>query len=286
MKFSVFTKTNDQKSIDIAREFIKCLPSNIECSLFCSMKQAVESSQSELFGDYFICFGGDGTILRCALAAAKFGAKVFSVNTGNLGFLSATEGEILPSKLLTAILSNSTVYEEKIFLEGRINNLKDDNKNETLFYAFNEIAVTRFSEFGLKSGSINLSLRIKDDFVGKYLADGLMIATPSGSTAYSLSAGGAILTPNLKGLIATPICPHSLHDRPIVFSDDDFSEISLMKKRDADKAGVYADGNLITTIGIGEKVVIKKSNLTVNMAKGESFFAKLNNKLQHWESEG
>lgn len=281
MKIFVFTKTNDQRSISLAREFIAALPSGVESTLFCSSKEAAAARIEN--ADIFVCFGGDGTILRCSRRAAECNARVFAVNTGNLGFLSAIEGDVSPEKICKAVLSDDVVYDERFLLEGVVDK---NGKQEEPFYAFNEIVVSRMTLFGLKSGSVSLDLHINGDFADGYLADGLMIATPAGSTAYSLSAGGAILAPELKGLIATAICPHTLHNRPIVFCDDSIAEISLKYKRGADKAGVYADGNLVSAIGSGEKIIIKKSEKSVKIAKGEGFYARLNKKLQYWGKEG
>lgn len=283
MKICVFTKTNDQRSINLAKEFITALPKGVESLLFCSGKEVSEAPIEKLTADIFVCFGGDGSILRCARYAALVGARVFAVNTGNLGFLSALEGSADAKEICKAVLSDEIVYDEKILLEGTV---ETSGKAEQTFYAFNEIAVSRMAAFGLKSGSVSLDLRINGDFADGYLADGLMIATPAGSTAYSLSAGGAILAPELKGLIATAICPHTLHNRPIVFCDDGVAEITLKYKRGAEKAGVYADGNLVASVSAGERVVIKKSNKSVKIAKGEGFYARLNKKLQYWGKEG
>lgn len=284
MKISVFTKTNDERSIKLAREFIKVLPPNVKNSLFTSSKEFAEVFPNELIADIFVCFGGDGTILRCALAAAKIGAKLFAVNTGNLGFLSSLEGSALPSEICAAVLSDKTIYEKKYFLEGFVEKNEINscvNKQDKRFFAFNEIAVARSLTDGFKNRSLKVNLKINDNFVDEYLADGLIIATPIGSTAYSLSAGGAILDPELKGLIATAVCPHSLRYRPIVFNDEAVAKIGIGEKRGAEKAGVYADGNLVASLLINEYVVIKKSNLCINIAKGESFFTKLNKKLKY-----
>lgn len=280
MKIVIFVKQGDEKSLAHAREFEAALPENIVRE-FASANEGAEYAcceKKEKNGDIFVCFGGDGTILRCIGEAAFCGSKVFAVNTGNLGFLSALEGNVSPEDICSAVLSDDTLYEEKPLLRC--------DSGGKRFYAVNEISVLRTSANGARSESVNLGLYIDGCFVDGYLADGLMIATPTGSTAYSLSAGGAVLAPELKGLIATAVCPHTLHNRPIVFCDDAVAEIELSDKNANSAAGVYADGRLFANLLPGEKAVIKKSDLTVKIAKGDNFFKKLNKKLQYWGKEG
>ena len=275
MRIVIFVKQSDEKSLKAALKFEAALPKNVEREYAIELSKADEKGRG---GDIFVCFGGDGTILRCAKTAALSGAKVFAVNTGNLGFLSAIEGDVLPNDIVNAVLSDKTIYEEKPLLECEISG--------KTFYAVNEISVLRSTVNGARSESVNFELYIGGHFADGYLADGLLIATPTGSTAYSLSAGGAVLAPQLKGFIATAVCPHTLHNRPIVFCDDDVAEVVLSGKKTRLTACVYADGEWAATVKNGEKASIKKSDLTVKIAKGDNFFLKLNKKLQYWGKEG
>ena len=280
MKIVIFVKQGDEKSLKLARDFEAALPESAVRE-FASANENAESDfceKKEEKGDIFVCFGGDGTILRCLNRAAFCGAKVFAVNTGNLGFLSALEGNVSPEDICSAVLSRDTVYEEKPLLRCEAGGKS--------FYAVNEISVLRSSANGARSESVNLGLYIGGCFADGYLADGLMIATPTGSTAYSLSAGGAVLAPELKGLIATAVCPHTLHNRPIVFCDDAVAEIVLSDKNVCSAAGIYADGRLVAELLPGERAIVMKSELTVKIAKGDNFFKKLNKKLQYWGKEG
>lgn len=280
MKLFIFIKQGDEKSFNLAHAFEAALEKNVEREFVSDgdFYKNYDCSPNCLTNDVFVCFGGDGTILRCAGIAAVTGAKVFAVNTGNLGFLSALEGDVSPKDICREVLSGEVVYEEKPILQGEVCG--------KTFYAVNEISVLRSSAEGARSESVSLELYIGERFVGGYLADGLIIATPTGSTAYSLSAGGAVLSPELKGFIATAVCPHTLHNRPIVFCDDDVAEIALSRKNKTAIASVYADGVRAADLKAGEKVKIKKSDLKVRIAKGDNFFLKLNKKLQYWGKEG
>ncbi len=160
--------------------------------------------------DCLLSLGGDGTMLAAARAVGQYGIPIFGINVGSLGFLTeATTSEIITS--LEAIKAGRFIIDERMALRVECEGLCDDH-----LYALNDIVFDN----GADTRLVKLDLFLNDKFVCSYNADGLIIATPTGSTAYNLAAGGPVLHPQLDAIIACPICPHSLTIRPILFSND------------------------------------------------------------------
>ncbi|MBC8183421.1 NAD(+)/NADH kinase [candidate division KSB1 bacterium] len=157
-----------------------------------------------------LAFGGDGTILSTARAVGSSGVPILGVNLGGLGFLTeVTIDELYPT--LEKIINNQYSIVERMVLEATVR----EQDNEKTCFALNDIVVDR-SGF---SRVIRIEVFIDDNYLNTYLGDGLIIATPTGSTAYSLSAKGPILFPTVNSMVINPICPHSLNVRPVVIPD-------------------------------------------------------------------
>ena len=204
--------------------------------------------------DFVISLGGDGTFLS---AARKFfDSKIVGVNLGNLGFLSEIDKDSIETEL-KKIIDGSFSTEERFFIETQAHDKR--------LIALNDIVVSR----GNIARLLNLELYFDGKFVDNYVADGLIISTPTGSTAYSMSAGGPIVEPRLDVTIVTPICVHSLHQRPLII--DSKTEIKLVAKNG--EFVVTADGQeSIDSEGVKE-VIIKKSKEKVSIVKtGENCF--------------
>lgn len=222
--------------------------------------------------DLFVCFGGDGTILKTAKVAAMFNAPVIAVNTGRLGFLSSFTKSVTAEELCEVIKrteNGDMKISERVMLELDLNGEK--------FYALNEFFVSRSGEAEARCESVELGLDINGEFVSRFVGDGLIISTPTGSTAYSLSAGGAILSPEVKAFIATPVCAHSMRSRSVVFGYDGIAEITFYKKRVP--AFVYADGRFVCKLCGGDKIKIKKAERVARIVNCDNFFARLNEKM-------
>ena len=234
MKIGVLYKENDIKSLDCLNEFkSKC---QYECiDLNCNEKV-----------DYIICFGGDGTTLKSVKYAVQFDAPVISVNSGNLGFLSAYNANEV-DKLICDLQHNNINFTKKVLLEFTENNCSH--------YALNEVIVERnhanYSETNL------FRLKLNESAVQSAVCDGIIISTPTGSTAYSLSAGGSILHPSVNAFIATFICSHSNNSHPIVFNDEHLIEITCDKA--TMPAAVFVDGIMVSKLTTNSKLLIKKS---------------------------
>ncbi len=226
-------------------------------------------SELEKNTDLIVVFGGDGTILAAAQFAVLSGVPIVAVNRGKLGFLSAYEPTEV-KKLAKLISDNSLKFTKRSILELCLN-----GKNH---YALNDVVVERDKAFVGASVTCKLSLDIGENSVYDLSSDGVIISTPTGSTAYSLSAGGVILAPDIKSFIATPICSHSLSTRPIVYADDSVSEITL-NESSADCI-VSVDGRPIGKLTAGDKISVKKSEITLLLAESEyNFYTKIKNKL-------
>lgn len=213
--------------------------------------------------DRILSFGGDGTMLATASFAVKKGIPMLGVNQGNVGFLAYMNENDDPNLIADTLLSNK--FEHKIML--------DINFNGKKYTALNEVFVGRKS-----SKPVYSTLYIDGKAVDRIHSDGIIVATPTGSTGYSLSAGGPILSPDVEALIINPVCPHSLHSRPIVISP--YSEICL-KDKDFDIA-LSIDGTIVDT-GT-EPVYIRRHEKDVIFINPfyVSFYNKLLNKMNKW----
>ena len=211
--------------------------------------------------DFVFVIGGDGTILKAARFYSKYGSPIFGINLGRLGFLSQASVENLETSVEQILLSDYNV-EKRMMLRA------DD------YLALNDFVI----KGDLSSRTSRFALAINNKFVCEYLADGIIISTPTGSTAYNMAAGGPVLSPDIDAIAITPICPHTFSARPIVVSSDD--EIKILPAKN-NKYTVSSDGQLVFSLS-GE-LVIKKAEYRANLAllKNNDFYNVLRNKL-HW----
>ena len=211
--------------------------------------------------DFVFVIGGDGTILKTARFYAKYHTPVFGVNLGRLGFLSQCSKEELENSV-DKILSGNFIVQDRIMLQSGS------------YTALNDFVIK-----GCETGRTSrFSLKINEKYVCDYLADGIIISTPTGSTAYGLSAGGPVLTLSLNAFVIVPICPHTLSSRPIVVPDCEKITVCTDKKS---KYSLTIDGQELYEFA--NEIVITKSNYTAKLALLESteFYSVLRNKL-HW----
>ena len=209
--------------------------------------------------DFVFVIGGDGTILKAARFYAPQNTPVFGINYGRLGFLSQSSRENI-ELAVDKILNNEFVTEDRIMLQSHN------------FTALNDFVI-KSCETGRTS---KFSLKINDRFVCDYLADGIIISTPTGSTAYGLSAGGPVLEPSVEAFIIVPICPHTLNARPIVVPDKEIITVCT-----ENKSLVSTDGQEFYEFD--SEIKIKKSNYCAKLALLEdtNFYSVLRDKL-HW----
>ncbi|MBP5242164.1 MAG: NAD(+)/NADH kinase, partial [Clostridia bacterium] len=227
-------------------------------------------SGSDLKGaDRAIVLGGDGALLHTAVTAAKQNAEVMGINYGTLGFLCEFEAK----ETMQAV---ELICGEHEILPRTMLKITVDDKE---FYALNETVLQRdyARPYGNQVAEIGVLLNGHKTY--DYVADGIVVATPTGSTAYSLSAGGSILTPDVKAFIVTPICALSLFARPTVISDE--NKVSFDLSNQKDKMNLFADGKPIASVTKESHILIEKAPFTANFITGNKnrLFATLYKKL-------
>ena len=206
----------------------------------------------EKYADLLITFGGDGTLLGAAHLLIGSDVPIMGVNVGKLGFLAEFPVSSLDESLMQVLKGNYRIVDRTTLLI---------DLNGTTAHALNELLIDRGSETKL----IEVRAFVEEHLVADYRADGVLVATPTGSTAYSLAAGGPIIVPSAEALCITPISPHTLTLRPLIISDN--SEVSFTLKQEGMTAHVVADGHRIGTMEAGTRVVVRKSENMVKLVK-------------------
>src|SRR5271167_1376497 len=226
--------------------------------------------------DLLLVLGGDGTLLAAAREAASRGVPILPVNMGSLGFLTSFTVEELYPALEATLAGKSTIIERVLLLVERVNRGEILTKQRVL----NECVVHK----GTLARMIELELHIDDGFVCRYRADGLIVATPTGSTAYSMSAGGPIVHPAVRSILITPICPHTLSDRPVVVPDT--AKIELRLSESSDSVFLTLDGQTGSPTQIGDCVRITRAaeRLQLIHPPNKTYFEILRNKLKWGEA--
>jgi len=222
--------------------------------------------------DIAVVLGGDGTMLGIARRLARHGTPLVGINQGRLGFITDIAfGGYEPA--LGAILDGEYDEEQRAMLEGHI-----ERDGARIFdgFALNDVIVSR----GATAGMVELKIEIDGDFVANLRADGLIVGSPTGSTAYALSAGGPILHPGIAGWVVVPIAPHDLSNRPIVVPDSGAVAIEIVAGRDA---SVNFDMQSLTSLAHGDRIHVRRSAHRARFLhpRGWSYFSTLRNKL-HW----
>ncbi len=222
--------------------------------------------------DVVIAIGGDGTMIRAASLALQYDLPILGINAGNLAYLMDLEtDEII---LLNKLISNTYYTEERIVLSVEIFN----DKNEIVMsdYCINEVVFARGADIKLTS----LDVYCNNRFINRYNADGIIIATPTGSTAYNLAAGGPIVDPRIESIILSPICPHSLVERTVIFSAD--SEFKLQNCESLTDTLVSCDGRESILFGSGYTAKIKCADKKVKFIriKDDTFMEILHKKMK------
>ena len=224
--------------------------------------------------DLAIVLGGDGTMLNAARQLARFDVPLVGINQGRLGFmtdiaLDAMEGSI------EALLAGQFVPEQRVLLDAGV---QRDGHREFATLALNDVVVNK----GDTGRMIELDVKVDGELIHVLRADGLIISTPTGSTAYALSANGPILHPSVAGIAIVPLCPHALSNRPITVSDGSRIDIGLLPTHDA-RVHFDGQGRFDARAGDVLRVARSRHSITLLHPPGYSYFAMLREKL-HWSS--
>ena len=278
MRFGLIANLKREGGVDAVHAFIKwakessndlflCQPLSVDTDLQLLDPEVLSDSI-----DIVVSMGGDGTLLAAARQVGPAGIPVLGINLGSLGFLTQlTPSQLIPS--LDAIVRGEYQTEYRMLLKAELSNGATIDSP----YALNDVVIDN----GPISRLIDINMTVNGEEVVSYRADGLVIATPTGSTAYSLAVGGPILHPGMEAIIASPISSFSLSTRPMVLSSRESLEISIHS--DHGQAGLTLDGQIMVTLKNNDRVKIRRAGFDVKLVTfpENSFYTVLKNKL-HW----
>lgn len=233
-----------------------------ECSTFTKLDSSF---------DLFFSIGGDGTILKAVTFVGDLGIPIVGINTGRLGFLATIQKETI-TESLNQILEGEYVISERSLLT--VETKPESEEVPTLNFALNEVAVNRRNTTSM----IKVETLVNDKYLTSYWSDGLIVATPTGSTGYSLSCGGPVIDPDSKNMILTPIAPHNLNARPLVIAD---SNTVTLKVYGREETFLMSMDSRIATLKNETKIIIKKADFTIKLVQlnDDSFIKTLRKKL-------
>jgi NAD+ kinase len=243
--------------------------------------RGIETALDQIFPDLdiLIILGGDGTLLHVAETAARYSIPVIGINLGSLGFLTElTESE--GQSALEDILNNSTTMEKRLMLKTR---LIKGGRQKGYRYALNDVVISKNAVDRL----LDLRTKADDDVITTYKADGLIVSTPTGSTAYSLSAGGPLVHPGLETLLVTPICPFMLSSRPIILPPDKVVSSELLSDDPSFTTRIIIDGQEAWEMGSGDILEVQAAEhpLQLITSRNRDYFSILRNKLKWGRNE-
>lgn len=279
MKVLIMPNMGKQEAIACTKQVVKVLHKNgMESCLDISNREAFPIEHVS-FADLSTCLsmcdviaviGGDGTIIGAAKAAITVDKPIFGINLGRMGYLA----QINPNELETLVKLKEGKYrlEERMLLETKVT-------NGGTKYAVNDIVISR----GILSKIADISVLCDEKPMINYRSDGIIISTPTGSTAYSLSAGGSVVDPIIECILLTPICPHSLSSRSLILSPErELTVISKTRNQDSD-VYVSCDGEFPIKLNYGESVTVKKSDKKVKFLRFDdaSFYDIVSEKLMN-----
>ncbi|MBI4745043.1 MAG: NAD(+)/NADH kinase [Deltaproteobacteria bacterium] len=280
-RIGIIAKTDKAQTVEVSKELIPWLKGRgiepvideglgalLGISGCCPMNQIASKC------NMLLVLGGDGTLLAAARLVGATGIPILGVNLGSLGFLTEiTIHELYPA--MEKVLKGEYETEERVMLSARVIR---DRIEISGYEVLNDVFVSR----GSTARIVDLETKINGDYVTTYKADGLIVSTPTGSTAYSLSAGGPIIYPSLHAFALTPICPHTLAQRPVIVSDDSVITISILSKEDI---LITHDGIAGPALHYGDIVEVKKADAVIHLIKSpyRNYYEVLRKKLKWGE---
>lgn len=227
--------------------------------------------------DLVIVLGGDGTVLRAARIAAPKGTPMLGVHFGQYGFITQIHPPDL-DRTLERVLDDDFEVEERLMLQAA--HTRDGEVIET-FTALNDVVVSK----GPLARMLNLHTYVSERYIATYAADGLIVSSPTGSTAYSLSAGGPVVNPCVRVMIITPICPHTLNARSLVIPDDETAQIVAETEADPSDAMITIDGQIGVPIRCNDKISVRRADFPARLVVLDrwDFYDKLQSRLKWGE---
>jgi len=260
----IVTKPKQPEVARVAGELIRWFGGK---GITASLESAAAST-----ADLAVVLGGDGTLLAGARLLGDHQVPIVAINHGGLGFLTeVTLEEMYPA--LERVLEGKFVTQQRMMMDIRISR---DGKNAGQYRALNDVVINK----GTLSRMIEIEARVDGQYLSRFRADGLIVSTPTGSTAYNISAGGPIIFPTMAAMIVTPICSHTLTNRPIVLPENVKIEIALCSAQD----GVYAtvDGQVGLQLQKDDGLIVEKSGIAVKLVApaDKNYFDVLRGKLK------
>lgn len=263
-KFCIVTNRNKDKNLVLTHHIKQFLEQRGKTCIIATEKKEEDPFHvnrkhlSVIPEDTELCIvlGGDGTMLQAARSIAFMDIPLVGVNLGTMGYLAEVEAASVDDAL-SRVLEGQYVIEDRMMLRGSLEGKKD--------YSLNDIILSRYQDIS----TIGYNIFINDQFLFSYFADGLIISTPTGSTGYNMSAGGPIIEPLADMILVTPVCPHTLNSRSLVFSPETRIVVELMKGRDgrSKKAIASFDGSGTLLMKSGDTIEIKKSKKTTKILR-------------------
>lgn len=267
------------KEKDINHEVAKKIKTYLETKgIIAIISENASSITAEEGFQMAVVLGGDGTMIQAAKDLAKLDISIMGVNLGTLGFLTEIEKDNL-FPVLDEVITDDYMTQKRIALRGTA---VVSGKTKDLGLAVNDFIIGKRG-FGR---IITISVHVNSELVDEYVADGILISTPTGSTAYNLSAGGPILSPEMEAMIITPICPHSLNKRSIVVSANDsiLVKVGQTRKGFEDLATISGDGKLLSEAQTSDTIKVEMSNHRIEIVRinQSGFFERMRKKLNRY----
>jgi NAD+ kinase len=286
MKIAIYGQFSNRDTIDVLKVVMLLMePLNFEVSLENELYQNTQELHAgnpkvSAFHSYedidskcnlFISIGGDGSMLRAMTFIRDLGIPIVGFNTGRLGFLATLQKEDVKNSLSEIIKGNYRIEERALLTVKTTPSYKEI---EAMPLALNEVSVGRKNTTSM----INIDTHLDDEYLNNYWADGLIIATPTGSTGYSLSSGGPVMAPSSEALVITPIAPHNLNARPLVIPNHTSIKLRVIGR---EEDHLLSLDSRIITVAMDTEITIKKAPFTLKMAQlnDERFFKTLRKKL-------
>ena len=270
MRVAIVNHPHIEQSQELAKR-VAALLTEYGADTVCACFDEAETVLSS--ADVAVALGGDGTMIHVAKLAARSNIPLLGINCGHLGFMAGMESDELSN--LKRLVDGQYTVDERQMLEVLVEN---DEKGEIArFSALNEVAVSR----GVMTHVASFTLFDRNKKIASYAADGLLIATPTGSTAYSLSAGGPIVDPRVACFVATPICPNALTDRPIVIGVDAELTMQITPRHEDDRLYLSPDGEQGIEVGRNDRIRVRRHEQTARFIRftPNAFYDTLHEKM-------
>jgi NAD+ kinase len=243
----------------------------VEQETGCAVEE-MEHSEMVKAVDLLVVLGGDGTMIAAARMVGDHGTPVLGVNYGTLGYLADfTHEEMIPA--LEAVQSGDFTLDRRLMLRAEVARTGEGLLRDRVL---NDVVISKSALARI----IEIETWVDGKFLNLFRADGLIVSTPTGSTAYNLSAGGPVIYPSMQAVVITPICPHTLSNRPVVLADD--AEFELVLKTPKEEVALTLDGQVGMPLEYEDRVTVRKSRTTFNLiqAHNRNYFDVLRNKLK------